>query len=506
MRQLIGSIIIVLLLLILYGGYQWYQGANFSDTKPDLQNGEVNIEELYDSNFEDRNVTEYNLTAEQVSWAINSDTTIEAWTYNGTVPGEPLRVKEGDVLKVNLQNDLDVPVTIHWHGLILPNVMDGVPDLTQEAVQPGETFTYEFIANHPGTYWYHSHQDSALQVDKGLYGSLVIEEKKSERNNENEEILILDEWSTDGERESVTNMPGMMMGSMSGDGEADTKQMYDTYTVNGKSGESIKPIIIKGGEKSLLRVINAGYQIHRLKFPENVAKVIAFDAAKTIDKNNQVNVIEIAPGERVDIEIENKFTEPWYIEDVSETGNGDQSNVSIPVVIDEKVDFNKVYQDKSDKNLKADVDVDGASIGSEVLLFDKTPKNPDVDYTMDLNMGMQMGEGMVFQINNEIYPDTPPIEVVEGDIVKVTLTNNGRLNHPMHLHGHRFQVVSKNGQLYDEPMLKDLINVEPGETYEIYFKADNKGEWLFHCHDNNHADRGMITVVDYQSVYSPFVN
>ncbi|WP_226584008.1 multicopper oxidase domain-containing protein [Halobacillus litoralis] len=100
--------------------------------------------------------------------------------------------------------------------------------------------------------------------------------------------------------------------------------------------------------------------------------------------------------------------------------------------------------------------------------------------------------------------DTPMIPVKEGDIVKVEISNSGMLNHPMHLHGHRFQVQSKNGEPYDAPIVKDLIHVKPGETYTVYFKAENKGEWLFHCHDNNHADRGMVTIVDYEGVYSPF--
>ncbi|MGP4071289.1 multicopper oxidase family protein [Piscibacillus sp. B03] len=496
-RKIIGSILILVLLLIGFGTY--YYSFIFEKGKPDIINGEVSIVDMYEKSDESKNVTEYNLKAQKVKWSLDQNKEVNAWTYNGTVPGEPLRVTEGDILKVNLSNELDVPVTIHWHGAILPNIMDGVPDLTQEAVQPGETFTYEFEAKHPGTYWYHSHEHSAYQVDKGLYGSLVIEESNSEYSYENEEVLIFDEWSTDGERESITNMPDMMMSSMSGDGEADTKQMYDTYTVNGKTGNSIEPIVIKEGEKSLFRIINAGYQVHKLSFPENSVKVLAYDAANTIEQNGQSNNIEIAPGERVDLEVTNNHTEPWLISDITETEEG-ATNVNIPVINNEDVDYSKAKPKISTDGSN----VDGASVGSKQLIFDDIPSNPDVSYEMDLSMGMNMGEGMVFQINNEIFPNTPPIQVEEGDLVKVTIKNNGRLNHPMHLHGHRFQVVSKNGETLQKPMVKDLLNVKPGESFEIYFKADNKGEWLFHCHDNNHADRGMMTIVDYKGVFSPF--
>ncbi|PKR77578.1 copper oxidase [Halalkalibacillus sediminis] len=496
-KKIIGSVIILLLLVLGYSSYEWIYN-NGADGEPELVNGEESIEELYNDDFSDKNITEYDLTAEEVEWSLEKGESVNAWTFNGTVPGEPLRVTEGDVLKVNLKNNLDVPVTIHWHGVILPNVMDGVPDLTQEAVQPGETFTYQFEAKDPGTYWYHSHEHSSLQVDKGLYGSLVVEERDQKNDYNNEQILILDEWATDGDRESLTNMPGTMMGAMSGDGEADTKEMYDTYTVNGKSGNSIEPIIIGESEKTRIRIINAGYQVQKLNFPKGSVKVIAYDAADTIDSNNEANIIEVAPGERVDLEVRNNQSEPWLISNLTSINKG--VNANIPVITDKDVDYANLEPNQADEGKV----IDGATIGNQDLIFEDTPDEVDVSYEMDLSMGMQMGEGMTFQINDNEYPNTPPIKVEDGDIVKVEIKNNGRLNHPMHLHGHRFQVVSKNGRKFEEPMVKDLIHVKPGETFEIYFKADNKGEWLFHCHDNNHADLGMMTIVDYKGVFSPY--
>ncbi|MCA1010762.1 multicopper oxidase family protein [Halobacillus halophilus] len=496
-RKWVGSFLIIVLLV--FGGWMFFNSP-FSTSKQalpaEVKTDGTSILDIGNQKAEERPVKTFSLTAQEKEWRINADKQVEAWTYNGTVPGKPLRVTEGDFVKVHLKNELSVPVTIHWHGMILPNQMDGVPGLTQDAVQPGESFTYEFIANDAGTYWYHSHQHSSKQVDKGLYGSLIIEEK--DPAYQKEQIFMLDEWAVDQEKQSLTNMGGMMMGSMSGDGEADTKQMYDTLTVNGKSGNAIEPLQMEAGETARLRFINAGYQQHRLVFPEGSMEVIAADGEKVVTDGTSSNMLEIAPGERIDVAFTRQGEETEVIgeDPTTEYDRG----MKIPVVSEKEAD--SFSYDQLSISSAASQET-GTSNGSEELLFKETPES-DVTYHMDLSMGMDMGEGMSFQINNKVFPDTPLIPVSEGDVVKVRITNSGRLNHPMHLHGHRFQVASKDGQAYENPIVKDLIHVKPGEEYTVYFKADNKGEWLFHCHDNNHADRGMVTIVDYQGVYSPF--
>ncbi len=121
-----------------------------------------------------------NLTAMESNQEIAPGKTLPVWTFNNSVPGPEIRVKQGDTIKINLKNQLSEPVTIHWHGVPVPNAMDGIPGVTQNAVQSGQSYTYEFKADVPGTYWYHSHQDSVNQLDRGLYGSFVVEGKKSE--------------------------------------------------------------------------------------------------------------------------------------------------------------------------------------------------------------------------------------------------------------------------------------------------------------------------------------
>ncbi|QHE52359.1 multicopper oxidase domain-containing protein [Pontibacillus sp. HMF3514] len=387
---------------------------------------------------ENQPVKTFNVTAKQTEWKINNQTSTNAWTYNGTVPGKEIRVQEGDFVKIHLKNKLDVPVTIHWHGVILPNKMDGVPDVTQEAVQPGESFTYEFSADDAGTYWYHSHQHSSKQVDKGLYGAFIVESK--EKTYTKDHTLILDEWAVNQEKQSFSNMRSMMMGGMSGNGEADTEAMYDTFTINGKNGDSIQPIQLKKGEKARLRFVNAGYQVHTIRFPKESMKVLAVDGESVQTQTNQSsNLLEIAPGERIDVEYVQTNQTTSLIRDM--TSDESEQSISIPFQTGQS---NSKNQNSHETQASSNT-VNGTTFSSENLIFNQTPKNVDVSYEMKLDMGMNMGEGMVFQINNDTFPDTNPIDVAKGDLVKVRLTNQGMLNHPMHLHGHRFQVVKKMG-------------------------------------------------------------
>ncbi|MBI3660813.1 multicopper oxidase domain-containing protein, partial [Candidatus Acetothermia bacterium] len=143
-------------------------------------------------------VRDFYLNVQSGSWEISKDFSVDAWTYNGKVPGPELRVREGDLVRIKVKNSLSVPTTIHWHGVELPNAMDGVPGITQRPIQPGETFTYEFVAYPAGTRMYHSHQDPSSQLELGLYGALIIEPRRPEPvHYDREYVAILDELAQD---------------------------------------------------------------------------------------------------------------------------------------------------------------------------------------------------------------------------------------------------------------------------------------------------------------------
>ncbi len=142
---------------------------------------------------DNKNVINYKITAKKTSFSFKDNTSAELLLYNDTNPGPTLKGNVGDILRVNFTNNLDEPTSIHWHGIKNINKMDGVPYLTQDPIQPGETFVYEFPLNHSGTYWYHAHMDSWKQVAKGLYGPLVVSNSK-ENIFDDDLVILADDW------------------------------------------------------------------------------------------------------------------------------------------------------------------------------------------------------------------------------------------------------------------------------------------------------------------------
>lgn len=465
------------------------------------------------------NGKELTLTAQESNLEVKPGLTLPVWTFNNSVPGPQIRVKVGETVKVTLKNKLQQPVSIHWHGYPVSNPMDGIPGVTQDAVVSGKSFTYEFKATIPGTYWYHSHQDSVNQLDKGLYGSLVVEDRTE--TSDKDYTLVLDEWMSMGSMDGMNNMgnmDGMNMenmdhGSMNMDhgsinmstGSAAPSDhdmsMYDIYTINGKSGDAIEPLLVKQGDKVRLRLVNAGYLTHKLHLHGHDYKIIASDG-QAINSPALISnqLIAIAPGERYDIEFTANNPGNWLLE---EHGNEDRMMNMRALISYEGITSKKVATDWKEQHPLFDLTKYGATANMKFTL-DQTY---DQTTTLNLNTALKNGQ-TVYTINDKVYPDTDKIKVNKGEKVKAKLVNlSPKDDHPMHLHGHFFQILSKNGQpVQGSPVIKDTLNVKPGEEYVIAFEADNPGDWMFHCHDLHHASSGMVTDVhyeDYKSNYTP---
>lgn len=468
---------------------------------------------------------EFTIVAKEAKHQLNSAVSVDAWTFNGSVPGSQIRVKVGEKVKITLKNELPDPVSIHWHGIPVPNEMDGIPGITQDAVQPGESFTYEFTATHPGTYMYHTHQEAVNQMDKGLYGSFIVEPKEA-TTYDRDYTLMLDEWISSPEESNSamddmsgmdhSSMSNMDHGNMSHDTASDNQNnmhgtpsmvhdmsIYDIFTINGKSGDSVEPLKVIEGETVRIRLANVGYLSHNIHLHGHTYKVVAMDGQELNEpKEIENQLISIAPGERYDIEFIADNPGNWYLED-----HGDaEGTAGMKTLIQYEgiSDFTDQSNDSEELPVFSFANYGGTKNGEFTI-----DQKYDVEYTMDLN-GNNMEN--VWTINGKSFPNIEGLNVKEGDLVKVKLRNNSPAgnDHPMHLHGHFFQVLSKNGkQIEGSPIIKDTINVKPGEEYVVAFKADNPGNWLFHCHDLHHATAGMVDLIKYdgyQSTYQPAPN
>jgi FtsP/CotA-like multicopper oxidase with cupredoxin domain len=254
---------------------------------------------------------EFTLTAEPVRWEIQPGLVVDGWGYNGQVPGPTLRVTEGDRVRITLANHLPVPTTIHWHGLDVPLSMDGVPGLSQEPVPPGGTFTYEFTATNPGTRWYHSHVDSNLQLQLGLFGVLIIDPRQPEPEPfDREYTYILSEKALD-VTPQVALGQGQVRNQEAGNGRGGAFTP-DLFLMNGKAGAAIEPMHIAPGERIRIRLINAGNLVHAMHLHGHSFRIIATDgnpvpAAAQLLKDT----VLIGPSERYDLAVEGTNPGVW---------------------------------------------------------------------------------------------------------------------------------------------------------------------------------------------------
>jgi FtsP/CotA-like multicopper oxidase with cupredoxin domain len=253
---------------------------------------------------ENEGVQEFHLSADEIRWEYAKGKFVHAWAYNGQIPGPEIRVHEGDRVRVIVTNNLPVGTSIHWHGAHVENKADGVPGLTQYPIEPGATFRYEFTARNAGTHMYHthgsSHADVATQLDMGLSGPLIIEQKNAP-TYDREYVYVLDEWAVkpDGSNEALTH----------GNGTPGTHEHepidYNIFTINGRIFPDTDPLMVKEGDRVLIRLINAGNQeIHPMHTHGHSFSVVAIDGNPVPKAAVQMrDNLPVLPGERYDIEL-----------------------------------------------------------------------------------------------------------------------------------------------------------------------------------------------------------
>ncbi len=244
----------------------------------------------------------FELTAKPVRWPILKDVYVTAWAYNGTVPGPMIRVTEGDKVRIKIKNELPEATSIHWHGIPVPNNMDGVPPFTQKAIEPGETFTYEFTATPSGTFMYHSHVNTDRQIPIGLYAPFIIDPKTPPvKQPAVDEMLMLGEWTVGPNGETYPTMP-----------MAGAEPNY--FTINGKSFPETKQITVKVGDVVRLRLAGIGQFTHPMHLHGASFKIVATDGNPVPEVAQLTkDTIAVNPGERYDIEFTATNPGTWVL-------------------------------------------------------------------------------------------------------------------------------------------------------------------------------------------------
>ncbi|MGH7325608.1 MAG: multicopper oxidase family protein [Candidatus Rokuibacteriota bacterium] len=469
-----------------------------------------------------RGIREIRLEARELTWELAPGKVVTAMAYNGRIPGPEIRLREGERVRVVLRNAMGEPTTIHWHGLDVPNAMDGVPDVTQKPVQPGETFAYEFDARPAGTRWYHTHFNEHRQLDLGLYAPLIVEPARPDGYHfDREYTLVLDDWATGtasavasttegtaGGRGGMGGMMGGMMGGgmgrmmegMMGRGRMDGMmgrggmmggrgghaQAWDTMTINGKAYPATQPLKIRRGEQVRLRLINASADhTHVLRLAGHRLRVTHTDG-NPLAQPVEVDSVPIAPSERYDLLVTADRPGAWLLS-CAQPGHADAGE-QVPVVY---------HGHEATPPVAPEAGIAGLTLwhygqgrGRDVL---PRPSRRDRSFEMTLSGGM-MGSD-VWTINGKRYPDTAPFRLAKGERVRVAISNMSMEAHPMHLHGQSFKVLAVNGRRLAAPIVKDSVDVEPHMgSVDLEFTAHNPGDWFFHCHKPMHMEGGMIVL------------
>lgn len=387
--------------------------------------------------------------------------TVDGFAYNGSVPGPTLRAKVGDTVIAEIVNQLDVPTTVHWHGPGTPYAMDGVT-WTQAPIAPGETFTATFTVDRPGTFWYHPHFDTARQVDLGLYGALVVEDP-DDPEVDHDIVIIADAW---GEAGSRTPTEGENHHGLDGVGLE--------WTFNGV----LDPILpVAAGETARLRIVNASNTGYLDLVPTENGRFIAGDQGlRTLPRERDL----LGPGDRTDVALRvGDGAEGLGVLDYSLYGGSVNDGVELA---------------------RLDLVPEGTAAVPAPLAwpFPDAGPSPDPGRT-DLRFVLQ-GDATrdAWFINGEVFPDVTVSRLALGQDVIVEVRNISPTDHPFHMHGHPFEILSIDGVPVEVRTVEDTINVGIRQTVRLRFQATNPGFWMTHCHILPHADGGMMTVVQVE--------
>ncbi len=443
--------------------------------------------------------------------------------FNGQYPGPLLRVAQHSRIVVRFTNAIDLPSTIHWHGLRLENRFDGVPGVTQDPVAPGETFVYEVVFPDPGLYWYHPHVREDIQQDGGLYGNMMVDPERDDHFGpaSREEFIMVDDLLVDGDQLLPYGRDAANFAIMG--------RFGNVMLVN---GEERYEAVFRPGEVVRFFVTNvSNSRTYNLSFAGHDMKLVATDLSR-FQRETTVESLVIAPAERYVVEV--RFPEAgtfavlnqvqvvdhmrgvFYaavdtLGTVTVTGavtdnamNLSRSHATLrtDTVLDTELDrFRPHFVREPDKELLLTVDIEGLPILVQQFISIDTIYRPPVEWTDGMpNMNWLSTSNEVRWILRDEATGAENADIDwrfrPGDVVRIRLRNDAGafhpMHHPIHLHGQRFLVLSRDGVENRNLAWKDTVLVPVGSTVELLMEASNPGEWMIHCHIAEHLDAGMM--------------
>jgi FtsP/CotA-like multicopper oxidase with cupredoxin domain len=415
---------------------------------------------------------------------------VPIWGYDGRVPGPEIRVRQGERLRVTVENRLQEDTTVHWHGVRLPNAMDGVPHVTQKPIAPGARFIYEFVVPDAGTYWYHPHHRGYEQVDRGLHGPLIVEEREPPRVDR-DITWVLDDWRLTREGQVSETFGNMRDVTHNG-------RIGNTITVNGLL---LEDFALRAGERIRLRLINAANaRIFGLEFSGHEPIVIALDGQPVTPHAPPGGRVVLGPAMRCDL-ILDAIGKPGSHHVVRDMFYKTMAYELLTLRYGEKPLRAKPRQDRIElpQNPLSEPDLELAQ--THVFRFQGGMMGNLSDATLDgksLDMRQMMQRGKAWAMNGVVAADhthEPLLALTRGRSYIFALRNDTAWHHPMHLHGHSFRVIRRNGQPTPYREWLDTVLMNPEEQVDIAFVADNPGDWMFHCHILEHQEGGMMGVI-----------
>lgn len=422
-------------------------------------------------------VVQVTLEAVEADVDVVAGETVKLWTYNGVLPGPRIEARVGDLIRVHFKNALREATTIHWHGLRVPAEMDGAP-AAQTPIEPGGEFTYEFVAVDAGTFWYHPHVRSDEQVERGLYGSIVVRDD-AEPHTSSEATVLLDDVLLDQDFQLASFSERHAMVGRQG----------NVILVNGHA----RPVaeLAPGGLHRMRFVNAANARYFRLSLGEDFW-VLGFDGAK-LERPVRVSESLLVPGARVDVAFAGKAAGERLAWRTLSYERGHETGTSPDAKL-----FDVTFAGESNDQVSlpeafAELPLLAEATATKLLALEESTGAG----------GPHAGHGgggdaaPVFSINGEIFPNVQPLSAVLGTTEEWTVTNTTEMDHPFHLHGFRFEVTDVDGARPPFRALQDTINIGAMQTVTLRVPLDgHPGAWMFHCHILEHAERGMMGELD----------